>query len=291
MMKLTGLLACAFALAVGTGTELLPLPASAASRSAHSFTPSAHSSTQLAGPSQADLATFSGGNKMRYIHVAAQFSKLTQDQVGQAVKAQLLDPIDSHLKHLARSYSYTVDGASRLNLSLVVEPTDSTGAKLLDSFVQAFDKKGFEGARPKFQEVVQIIEHVDFLAGQHVSGSSDDSFHADSELLREYRLASIQEWTKFTDRMGYALQTPVHADFLNYVAWLLGDAQSYQTYMATILNHDDLVFADLNPTLQFSDGSFSAPDASPFFDLPFARDCWEARFEKGPCGAGNGIAP
>lgn len=241
--------------------------------------------------SVASSVTVGAVNKMRYIHIGAQFSKLTQDQVGQSLKVNLLDPIDSQLKHVARFYSYTVDGASRLNLSLVVEPTDPIGVKFLDTFVQAFDKRGFEGVYSKFQDVVQIIEHVDFLAGQHIAGSSDDSFHADSEILREFIFSSIQEWTKFTDRMGYALQSQTHSDFLNYVAWLIGGAKSYQTYFETVLNHDDLVFADLDPTLQFTDGSFSAPDQSPFFDVPFARDCWDGRFEKGVCGAHISSAP
>ena len=245
----------------------------------------------LAEPSVASSVTVGAVNKMRYIHIGAQFSKLTQDQVGQSLKVNLLDPIDSKLKHVARSYSYTVDGASRLNLSLVVEPTDPIGVKFSDTFVQAFDKRGFEGVHSKFQDVVQIIEHVDFLAGQHIAGSSDDSFHADSEILREYIFSSIQEWTKFTDRMGHALQSQTHSDFLNYVAWFIGDAKSYQTYFETVLNHDDLVFADLNPTLQFTDGSFSAPYQSPFFDVPVAGDCWAARFEKGVCGARISSAP
>jgi len=58
-----------------------------------------------------------------------------------------------------------------------------------------------------------------------------------------------------------------------------------QSVCLQVLAHDDLVDAELLPTVILEDGESIGPDsrATPFFSLPSVRNCWSSEYEHGMC--------
>jgi hypothetical protein len=223
--------------------------------------------------------------EMSYLHLSGAFPAAGQDKVIAALKRQLTDPIDQHLKNIQRVYSYEVDGAAVLNFNLIMEARDDGGAKFITQFTSHLEKSGFLGASVSFQRATRIKESVNLIAGLHIPTSTDGSFNSTSSLNKSFELSSLNDWEKFTDHLGFAFMSKKSPDFLNYVSWFIGDPTAYQNYVEQVLHVSDVVLADLGPAIELESGAVIAADggASPFFDVPFARSCWDPAYENGMC--------
>jgi len=222
---------------------------------------------------------------MHYLHIRGALPLVGQDRLLSDIQSQFTDPLDQAVRtsHIRRFYNNFVDGAGAFSISLILEEKDQEGAQFVHDFMQSNQTAGFHSLKVQFKDVVAINEYMDLKAGLHRPNSVDHTFDQDSEINKEFKFSSIQEWNEFTDRLGFAMQTKQNQDFLKGLAWFFQDTAEFDQYKTTVLNHDDVVMAELMPMLTFADGTLGGHgNESPFYDWPFARECWTAT-ERGMC--------
>ncbi len=230
------------------------------------------------------LTSTSAWAKMHYLHVAGNLSVIGQDQLATDIKTKLSGPLDAQGTHLTKYYQWVAESGGGFYFNVVLESADRTGEAFLNSYIPKFQTAGFDGIAIKFQDVKEIVETVDLVAGKHRTDSTDNSFDADSETPKDFTLTSVKDWEAFTDKIGFALADKDHGKFINYLHWFFQTHTDYHKYSTEVLNHDDLLLAELTPTIVLDDGTrINSETTTPFFDMPFARNCWMPEYENGVC--------
>jgi hypothetical protein len=207
-----------------------------------------------------------------------------QDQLLTEVENKLVAPLEKMGVHVKIAYNYLSDNACELELGLIAESKDSEGKSLLANYVRGLEKSGFQGLAVRFRRVARIDEAVTLLAGLHNPSTGDMTINYQTE--KSFVLNSVSAWGQFTDTVGKALQSHQSTDFQNYLAWFVG--KDYPKFAQEVLAKSDMVGMHLDPEIILENGTVIDEDSgmSPFFDMPFYRDCWAAEYENGMCLSG-----
>jgi hypothetical protein len=231
------------------------------------------------------LAPLAQAGSPVFIGLAGQVTEVSQQQLLADLKSDFAAPLQAGAKDLKTYFKYQTDGAGRFSLGLITESTDESGESILASYINNLEKSGFHGYSVKFKKVTGIHESVDLQAGVHRPGTEEGSFDSNSEMELDFKLTSVLGWETFTDKLGSAFLSKQSSDFLGFLSGFLSSPADYQNYITQVLVHDDVVFAELGPTLQLEGGAEIGPssDVTPFFNIPFERNCWTGDFEHGMC--------
>jgi hypothetical protein len=163
---------------------------------------------------------------------------------------------------------------------------NADGSAKLATYLSQLDQSSFHGMALRFQNVERIDESVTLFAGDHAAqASGSDDFNSNYQLEKKFTLKNLADWETFNDKLGDAFLSKVSSDFQSYLAGFVDNSDQLATLNSTVLSHDDMILAELNPTVVLVGGTSVGPDSgtSPFFYVPFVRNCWDPSYENGMC--------
>lgn len=199
-----------------------------------------------------------------------------------------LDKIGAAGKSVLYSFNGLVDGAGHYFFNIAVEPETAEAIEPLRSYIDSIEKSGFRGAPVQFKPIVKFFETVTISAGIHQASQPpepEDGFDSNFSLAHSFALSSLSDWVKFTDAVGDAFQSKKSSDFLGFLERFVGDTAEFKQIELAVLAKDNTVLAELSPFLILEDNSVIEPESNqtPFFDVPFVRNCWQPDHENGSC--------
>jgi hypothetical protein len=231
------------------------------------------------------FGSFTASASPLFLGISGQAVNRTQDQLLADIEAKITSPLMKDKSHVKTYYVYKTDHSAAFAVGLITEPLDSSGEAFLANFVANLEQAGFDGLAVSFKPVREIHETVILQAGLH---KSDDSFDQNSESRKDFKLFSVDGWESFTDDLGHSFLSENSSDFQTYLLRFFG-SEPFGKYVRDVLSKDNEVFAYLYSTLVLENGEKIPPvsPVSPFFNLPFLRNCWAPSYENGMCYPGS----
>jgi len=222
-----------------------------------------------------------------YLGFAGQPQGITQDDLIKELKSTFTAPVDAMKPDVIVYYKWQVDGANGLSLGLIVQDLNAEGGKKIASYISQLQDSSFHGMKVHFQKVVRIDETVTIFAGTHQTSntdSGDQDLNSDYQIEKHFVLTSVLDWQNFVDKLGNAFMSNSD-NFLSYLGWFIDNPVQFADLENHILSHDDVVAAERMGSIVLADGSTVSQKmgTSPFFYMPFIRNCYAAKFENGMC--------
>jgi hypothetical protein len=195
----------------------------------------------------------------------------------------VVNPLGQGATFTRQSFVANVAGSVSFHFNFIVEALDVSTESDFQNYVANLEGQDFYGAKIHFEKVASLTETAALQAGRYDS-QREDPFDMNFQILKKFNFTSLRDWLNFSNTYGFALLSPNHSTFRDYLKGFLNDAGDFQN-VSRVLSQNNMVAIDPRVNVILEDGTLIPSDMqhSPFLPFKFFRNCFQPQFEIGNC--------